>query len=127
MRQGEHEAYSVCAGEDHGFLRDADEAREVVVLILHRSFQTFQPVDAGVCLEKLRALADCLLVGEYLLDIFEFGAGQDEQGVVNFEFDASYNMETVIFHQVVDLVYRAVGAVFNRFNGGEHALEILEI
>ena len=91
---------------------------------------------AGVRLEKLRALADCLLVGEYLLDIFKLCAGQDEQGVVNFEFDASYNMETVIFHQVIDLVYRAVGAVFNRentvfaqtlFNGGEHALEILEI
>lgn len=74
--------------------------------------------------------------GKYLLDIFELGAGQDEQGVVNFEFDASYNMETVIFHQVIDLVYRTVGAVFNRentvfaqplFNGGEHALEILEI
>ena len=75
-------------------------------------------------------------MGVNLLDIAELGAGIHQQVVVHLQPEGADNGEIVLDHQVIDLLHRTGGGVFNGqdavlahalLNGGKHRLEILEI
>ena len=86
-------------------------------------------------LDEVAALAQSLFVGDNFLDIRELGALCCHKAVVNLHADRADNAEIVAHHQVVDLVDRACGAVFNGqhailaealFNSGENCIKVLE-
>ena len=87
-------------------------------------------------LQKFRALPDGLFMRENFSDIFQRNAGRRQKHMVDLQFDASHNIAGVTLHQVVNLIDRAVRAVFNRqyairakplLNRLENAFKIPEI
>jgi len=80
----------------------------------------------------VRALADGLLVGVDLADVFDLRAGIGEEIVVDLDAHRAHDAEVVTHHEVIDRVHAARGAVFKRqhavaakalFDGGKHRLE----
>ena len=93
-------------------------------------------LNAGKRLEICAALAYGLLVGVNFLNVGKLRAWEGEQVVVYLDAHTLYDAEAVLHHEVVHLVDRACGAVFEGdhavaaqplFNCGEYGLEVLEI
>ena len=75
-------------------------------------------------------------MGVDFFDVLQLGTGVYQQIVVNFQPEGADNREIVLDHQIVDLIHRPGGGVFNGqdailahalFDGGEHSIEIFEI
>ena len=54
VRQHHHQARAVCTGVNFEVFRNADEAREVIALILHRGGEAVKAVELSACAGRQR-------------------------------------------------------------------------